>query len=613
MIESLAFQALLMGIVSACSLPIGAATSFFWKPGDKTIAFLMAGGGGALLAALTIDLVGEALHRGHYLALCFGCLAGGLLFIALDYFINNYGGFLRKASTTIYHLRKQEHQRYKKILSQITRTDIFRHLSTSDFKALSYSIYSRDIKKGMFVYHPGDPPEALYIILHGEVEIFRSKNGGERSVQKVSRNDAFGRSAFISGTPHASAAVAVSDTTLLLLPRTAFNNLLPNSATLRQVVHLWLRGGELFDYLRDQHGMSDADIREWGDRATQHLIKRGIIPPAILPDHRAQEFVAIAQQTRRLPIFEGLPKEELEAIASRLILKQHPKRDPLFFKGEISDRLYIIKQGQVSLIDPHDKHRKPTVVEDNDVFGGLACLTGARHTVSAITNKKTVLWVLRQNDLDELLQKTPTLKERLKLFLKENTISAYLQKRLNFDPDKASRWVTNALNTIDRGKSIPAARDLSQTIKGHGGAALAIYLGILLDGIPESLVIGSSMIHSQISLSLLAGLFFSNYPEALSSSIGMRQQGIPAARILFMWCSLVMITGVGAALGNIFFVEVPPFVFALVEGLAAGAMLTMIAQTMLPEAYFKGGSIIGFATLLGFLAAILIKSLETLH
>lgn len=80
-----------------------------------------------------------------------------------------------------------------------------------------------------------------------------------------------------------------------------------------------------------------------------------------------------------------------------------------------------------------------------------------------------------------------------------------------------------------------------------------------------------------------------------------------------MWCSLVLITGVGAALGNIFFVEVPPFVFALVEGIAAGAMLTMIAQTMLPEAYFKGGSIIGFATLLGFLAAILSKLLESSH
>ena len=70
------------------------------------------------------------------MALFCGCLAGGLLFIALDYLINNFGGFLRKASTTIYFIRKQEHQRYKKILSEISRTDIFQHLSTADFKGL---------------------------------------------------------------------------------------------------------------------------------------------------------------------------------------------------------------------------------------------------------------------------------------------------------------------------------------------------------------------------------------------------------------------------------------------------------------------------------------------
>jgi zinc transporter ZupT len=118
------------------------------------------------------------------------------------------------------------------------------------------------------------------------------------------------------------------------------------------------------------------------------------------------------------------------------------------------------------------------------------------------------------------------------------------------------------------------------------------------------------MIHSQISLSLLVGLFLSNYPEALSSSIGMRQQGFSMLRIFLMWSSLMIITGIGASIGYIFFFEAPPFIFSLVEGIAAGAMLTMIAQTMLPEAYFKGGSIIGFATLMGFLAAILSKTLS---
>lgn len=72
----------------------------------------------------------------------------------------------------------------------------------------------------------------------------------------------------------------------------------------------------------------------------------------------------------------------------------------------------------------------------------------------------------------------------------------------------------------------------------------------------------------------------------------------------------MILTGIGAALGNIFFVEASPTLFSLIEDLAAGAMLTMIAETMLPEAYHKGGSIVGISTLLDFLSAIF---LTTLH
>jgi len=108
---------------------------------------------------------------------------------------------------------------------------------------------------------------------------------------------------------------------------------------------------------------------------------------------------------------------------------------------------------------------------------------------------------------------------------------------------------------------------------------------------------------------LIAGLFLSNYPEALFSSIGMRQQGFSVTRVMTMWTSLMLLTGIGAALGSLFFVGAGAFSLSLVEGLAAGAMLTMIAQTMLPEAYFKGGSVIGLATLMGFLAALFFKSL----
>ena len=80
--------------------------------------------------------------------------------------------------------------------------------------------------------------------------------------------------------------------------------------------------------------------------------------------------------------------------------------------------------------------------------------------------------------------------------------------------------------------------------------------------------------------------------------------------VLFMWSSLTLFTGIGAALGNVFFVGADPAVVALVVGVAAGAMLTMIAQTMAPEAYIKAGSVVSLSTFMGFLAAIFFKRLE---
>ena len=101
MFESLAFQAFVAGIVSAASLPLGALAARFWSPHNRIIAAMMAFGAGALLAALTIDLVGEALERGDFWPLATGCLIGGFLFVALNHLLNAQGGFLRKVGTTI--------------------------------------------------------------------------------------------------------------------------------------------------------------------------------------------------------------------------------------------------------------------------------------------------------------------------------------------------------------------------------------------------------------------------------------------------------------------------------------------------------------------------------
>lgn len=160
----------------------------------------------------------------------------------------------------------------------------------------------------------------------------------------------------------------------------------------------------------------------------------------------------------------------------------------------------------------------------------------------------------------------------------------------------------------------------------HKSGAMGIWLGLLIDGIPESFVIGAGFLailsaklagggdpdfSSVIPYTLIAGLFLSNFPEALGSSIGMKKQGMSTGKILLLWGSLVLIVAVGALAGYYLGAEVPHEVEIGIEGLAAGAMLTMIAQTMLPEAVHIGGTrVVGLSTLTGYLAAVAFKLLE---
>jgi len=142
---------------------------------------------------------------------------------------------------------------------------------------------------------------------------------------------------------------------------------------------------------------------------------------------------------------------------------------------------------------------------------------------------------------------------------------------------------------------------------------LAIWLGILIDSFPESLVIGL-LARQGISYTFIAGVFLSNLPEALSSTVIMKRGGFSNMKILLMWVSVTLITGAGAAFGVLLFqgemTESKIIAQFFVEGLAAGAMLVMIAETALPEAFRHAGKLVGFSTLFGFLAAYAIKLVE---
>jgi ZIP family zinc transporter len=142
-------------------------------------------------------------------------------------------------------------------------------------------------------------------------------------------------------------------------------------------------------------------------------------------------------------------------------------------------------------------------------------------------------------------------------------------------------------------------------------SALAIVLGTVLDGIPESVVIGLTIYEGgAVGGAYLAAVFISNVPEAISSTVGLAGSGWRPRRILGLWTSIVLVSGLSSLVGYGAFQHASPDAVAFMLAFAAGAILTMLADTMMPEAYAHGGKLVGVVTTLGFAVALLIEQLD---
>ena len=154
-------------------------------------------------------------------------------------------------------------------------------------------------------------------------------------------------------------------------------------------------------------------------------------------------------------------------------------------------------------------------------------------------------------------------------------------------------------------------KDIGSPRPPAGGSGMAIFLGTLLDGIPESLTLGLGLaLGGSISVAFLAAVFVSNLPEGIAGTKNMLAEGAPRRRVLWMWIGLLMAAAAAAAVGYAFVQAVPGIDGRLVQGFAAGAMLTMLADAMMPEAFEHGGKVVGLLTTLGFLMAAILSVLE---
>jgi ZIP family zinc transporter len=143
------------------------------------------------------------------------------------------------------------------------------------------------------------------------------------------------------------------------------------------------------------------------------------------------------------------------------------------------------------------------------------------------------------------------------------------------------------------------------------GTALAIVLGTVLDGIPESIVIGLTLLQGGgVSVAMLFAVFLSNLPEAIGATSGLAVAGWRRSRILALWALVALASALASLAGYGLFDHASADTVAFVLAFAGGAILTMLAETMIPEAYLRGGKAVGLATTLGFGVAFAVSALE---
>ncbi len=152
--------------------------------------------------------------------------------------------------------------------------------------------------------------------------------------------------------------------------------------------------------------------------------------------------------------------------------------------------------------------------------------------------------------------------------------------------------------------------------KDIGGAppeagGLTIVFGALLDGIPESAVLGLTLLQTgEIGTAMLVAVFVSNVPEAIAATVGLRSGGWSRVKVFGLWTLIALSSAAAAAAGYVLLDGAGPDTLAFMFAFAGGAMLTMLATSMMPEAFEHAGRAVGLLTVLGFAVAFGINWLE---
>lgn len=328
---------------------------------------------------------------------------------------------------------------------------------------------------------------------------------------------------------------------------------------------------------------------------------------------KREQSATLLARLAQVDLLRSLPPEEMEDVLLCVQPLHVAAGETIFQQGEAGDALYLIDEGKVAVLVGRQEAASGSEVEITPLaeltagqsFGEIALLTGAPRTATVVAVTDAALLKIAKEHFDELLDCSPRLRQAVEALNSQRILQNVAALRERSD---ASAWQKMALANIQRLSRAETAALMEKHVSA--GVPLAIFLGALLDGIPESVIIGSNFVSLEsFRFTFLVAVFLSNLPEAIGSAAGMKQAGFGMKRIFTLWGLLVIAGAVAAALGNAFLSGAPPALLTLVGAIAGGGILAMVSSVMMPEAYEDGGPAVGLATIAGFLGAFLFNFL----
>jgi CRP-like cAMP-binding protein len=301
-------------------------------------------------------------------------------------------------------------------------------------------------------------------------------------------------------------------------------------------------------------------------------------------------------------LLRHLPAEAIEQILPSIREHRMNAGQVVFRAGDPADALYIVARGSVEVVaasssDPGGMGAVIAELGPGTAFGEMALISGGARTATIRTVTGAELLEIGRESFDTLIAADPVMARAVQQLSHERAIRNLSSGRSN--PSTWARLASHSLEHISRAE---ANKILRQAGKGAG---MAIVLGNILDTIPGCLVIGANFNGlANLSLTLMLGMFLGGIPEAAASAVMLTRAGYRARVIFALWATVLLAGMVAAGLGKVLIGSSDSLAAVFCEAVAGGAVLALVAHTMIPEAIHEGGSVVVLPTVAGFLFAL---------